>query len=184
MYLTFDVETRGLYGEAFAVGYVLTTDTGEVVLEGQHACQFLKAAEDLLDTTPLATREFLESCVLPVAPSVDCESPHEVRMKFQQVWKRADREANLGKEDLYLVVDCPFPCEVGFLQQIRKEVGHGSFVGAYPLIDVASMVLKDGGNPIGTFHRTDDEKPAHNPLNDARQSSRILHQLLRGEVIA
>lgn len=51
MYLTIDTENYGLFGEAFAVGFVLTTDAGVRLLSGMHACPLHDAKPDPDETT-------------------------------------------------------------------------------------------------------------------------------------
>jgi hypothetical protein len=48
----------------------------------------------------------------------------------------------------------------------------------YPVLDVATALAVRGLNPLGTYVRLEAEKPAHNPLCDARQSARIYTGLL------
>ena len=48
----------------------------------------------------------------------------------------------------------------------------------YPFLDVASLITSAGGDPLGNLPRENDELPAHHPLHDARQSSRLLHTVL------
>lgn len=182
MYLTIDVETNGLYGEAFAVGYVLTTEGGSTVLDGIHCCPYHDAEPDKNDTTPMLTEDFLSRRVLPVLPEPDCFTTFGVREKFFGVWKSAFKACQKLNERLYIVADVAFPCEARFLRQVRMDDRTGIF-SVYPLIDVSSLLLAKGYDPIATYARRDNELPDHNPLNDARQSSRILHALLRDEPI-
>lgn len=183
MILTFDVETNGLYGEAFAVGYALTTDGGSRILEGIHCCPYHDSEPDKRDTTPLLTEQFLHENVLPTLPEPDCFTTRAVRDRFFDVWHSAFSAAKKQGENLYLMADVAHPCESRFLLQLRADERRVPFT-VYPLLDLSSFLMAAGYDPVGTFARRDDELPAHNPLNDARQSSRIFHQLRRGEPIA
>ena len=186
MYLTFDVETWGLWGEAFAVGYVLTDDNGGSLLEGLHCCPLEDARWDFVTGREASEKDaaWLRQNVLPHLPSPDCFTTRAIRDKFTQVYREASKEATRRNETLFLAADVPFPCEVHFLAALRLDnPAENAKLMPYPLIDVASMLLCAGYHPVDTIMRLDREKPAHNPLNDARQSSRILHQLLRGEPI-
>ncbi len=174
MYLFFDVETRGLFGEAFAVGYVLTNDKGREVLSGIHCCPDFDAKPNVNDD-PDATETFLEQHVLPTLPYSDCFTTRGVRDKFRQVWRDALRLALKNNQELRLFSDVPYPCEAQFLLQCRHD--EPSLV-VYPLLDVASVLFARGMDPIGTYPRHDNEKPAHNPLNDARQSARMFFTAL------
>lgn len=185
MYLTFDAENRGLFGEAFAVGYVLTTDGGSVVWSGIHCCDMEDAAPDPMETTPDLTENWLRNHVLPALPEPDCLTTRAVRDRFADAVQMAMSAARKQNEKLTFVADVPFPCETGFLRACRLDSITRSFAfpSPYPLIDVASVLLARGYDPVGTYQRRENELPAHNPLCDARQSSRIFHQLLRGEPI-
>ena len=78
------------------------------------------------------------------------------------------------KKGAVLVADHPFPVETRFLDGLTR---HGVAM-PYPLIDVASVRLAAGFDPIGTEPRLRNEEPAHNPLADARQSARLLLEAL------
>jgi hypothetical protein len=50
--------------------------------------------------------------------------------------------------------------------------------GPYPLHDLASILLAHGRDPLAKNERLPEELPEHDPLNDARQSARLLHEVL------
>lgn len=182
MILFLDVETNGLFGEAFAVGWVLTSADGFVLREGVHSCPYFAAEPDRKDSTPLLTEDFLKNKVLPALPTPNCSTVREVRDHFFDDWLCAWHEAQDKKEELYIVADVPFPCETRFLNQVRQDDRRGYLI-VYPLLDVASVLLAKGYDPTGVYPRRENELPAHNPLNDARQSGRIFHQVMKGESI-
>lgn len=176
MYMTFDVETNGLHGEAFAVGYKVTNNSGVTLIEGIHSCPVDDSDSGVHDGNYPATRQWLEEHVLPVLPEPDCFTTRAVRDKFFEAFNMAQMEAIKRKELFYLVSDVAYPCETGFLAQMQLD---GRDMQIYPLLDVSSMLHADGFDATGTFERLHaKELPAHNPLNDARQSSRILHMVL------
>lgn len=180
MFLTFDVETYGLFGEAFSVGYVLTHSvTGSVVgrelMHGIHSCELSDTDNDKHDHNLEATEEWLEKNVLKNIPSPDCFTTFGIQQAFYNAWCTAKSFAEKQGETLYLVADVAWPCEARFLLQVRHNFP--DFI-AYPLLDVSSILLARGFDPVATYPRKQSELPAHNPLNDARQSARILHTLL------
>ncbi len=189
MYLTFDVETNGLHGEAFAFGYVLTDRKGNTVKEGFFACS-LRTSEPQPSFHHNRTKtwdddDFLEEVVVPAVKSGNferCYSPEDLRLKFFNHWYYAVEIARKQDEpeSIILVSDVPWPCEARFLLEVHQE--NPSFM-CYPLLDVASMLQARGIDPTLTFDRMPHELPSHNPLNDSRQSSRIFHSLMKGEPI-
>jgi len=160
--IIFDVESVGLHGEGFAVGFVVQED-GKNIASGSCACSADAARGDASDRKWVA-----ENVTLP-AQHVPRSSPREVREWFWGVWTRYKAE---GAE---LWTDCGWPVEANFLAACVADEPLGrKWEGPYPLLDVAVMFRAVGWNPLGTYPREDDELPAHNPLNDARQSARLL----------
>jgi hypothetical protein len=182
MYLFFDVETRGLYGEAFAVGYILTTDTGEVVTEGINVCP--RRDTDIDSLVADSCDEWLDANCLPFIPCADMASPADLRREFRLFLRSV---AKHFPGPLRFVVDCGFPCESRFLLEVYKNylafesAGEREKVSPYPLFDLSTLLLAKGHDPVGSYARREDELPAHNPLNDSRQTMRLWFQLLRGE---
>lgn len=184
MILTFDVETRGLYGQAFAVGFVLTTDNGRQLTTGLYSCPYedveVAAQIDKVEEND----DWLEKNVLPHLPPPNCFTAFGMRSNFMAEIMSMRRMAEKQAEQLLFVADVAYPCETRFLAECWRDnpVKFGPYM-PYPLIDLSAMLLAKGYDPVGTYSRRDNEKPPHNPLNDALQSSRIYHQLMRGEAI-
>jgi hypothetical protein len=97
-----------------------------------------------------------------------------MREKFWAFWADAKRSGAL------LVTDCGWPVETNFLNQCINDDNERAWDGPYPLIDLSSILLAAGQDPIGEFPRYATEIPAHNPLSDARQSARVLIETLNG----
>jgi len=159
VFFVFDVESVGLHGEGYAYGYVVVDSKGNELASGREAVD----PADVNGTTD--GREWMkENC-----PSVAVTKRNLAALHSQFVcdwihWK---------VRGAVMVADCPWPVEARFL--IACELG---FDGPYPLIDVGSVVLAAGGNPVGEFDRLPNELPKHDPLCDARQSARLLLQHL------
>lgn len=183
MILTFDVETRGLFGQSFAVGFVLTSDAGSTLFEGIRSCLFMDVDPDG-GSTWKENDAWLEENVLPHLPAPDCFTAFEVRHKFMDDLRSMKRAADRQDEKLYLLADCAFPCEARFLTECWRDdpLKNGPLM-PYPLLDLSAILLAKGYDPVGMYARRDNENPTHNPLNDARQSSRIYHHLMRGEPV-
>ena len=81
---------------------------------------------------------------------------------------------------VWLAADVCWPVEANFLRAcIEDDPIRRTWEGPYPLIDIASVRLAAGFDPLGTEPRRDDEMPARNPLADARQSARLLAEALQ-----
>lgn len=161
LYMVFDVESIGLHGEGFAVGWVVLDHTGAV------------AAEGLLWTDPWnargsdAGRDWVAANCAPL----DCPllgSTAELRARFWDVWHM------FRGQGCVLVADCAWPVEARFLAAcVDDDPGPREWQGPYPLHDVATMRLAAGFDPLATVDRLPNELPQHNPLADARQSARL-----------
>jgi len=162
--MVFDVESIGLHGEAFAVGYVVMDGDGNTVAEKMYACPPEYAR---------GTREGHDWVRHNVHCIYNCNSPQQVRTLFWIDWKEwKEKGASLW-------ADCAWPVEARFLAEcVDDEHPITEWDGPYPLHDIATLALANDIDPLRTFDRMDNELPAHNPLNDARQSARILYGLL------
>jgi hypothetical protein len=192
MYLFLDVETRGLYGETFAYGYVLTDDEGGVVKLGMASCPHTAVRADTALTERLSSEVgdiwLMENC-LPGMPPPDCCGPSALRSRFRVLCSELLDESECfdGSKNLRVVADCGFPCEASFLLSVWNDPDIGireeeRFKYApYPLLDLSTLLLSKGYDPTATYDRMPEELPAHNPLCDARQTMRLWFQLIRGE---
>jgi len=124
----------------------------------------------------------------PTDPLGELEDTYQVRNEFFSAW-REFKESSKG----YLWADCTWPVEARFLidcvederpgfgqPQLKLEASPRNWLGPYPLMDLAPLLFQAGLNPLDSFKRLEDEEPAHHPLADARQSARILGELLTG----
>jgi len=186
-FFSFDVESVGLYGPPFAVGWVLMDEERR-----EHDHRFLACPmESVLATrTPISDTdlEWVRANVIKNLPTVEnpaypdrpglyyanCLSLKELCTKFWDAWKDA--------RDMHgatLLTDCGFPVETNFLLTVRRIIGLTSMAESpYPVLDVATALAARGLNPLGNYTRLPAEEPAHNPLCDAWQSARIYTGLL------
>lgn len=162
--MVFDVESVGLHGEGFAVGFVVIDQHGAEVESGQAYCDPVEAGgtgDDLAWVQENVTTGGLK-----------VSTPADVREFFWQTWYAFKEDKYPGIE---LWTDCGWPVEANFLTAcIKDDPVNRKWEGPYPLFDVANILKAAGENPVGTFGRLPNEEPAHNALNDARQSARIL----------
>ena len=111
-------------------------------------------------------------CFIGRAPDDAPDDAVDMRTAFWDWWK--------SKQDCpVLVADCPWPVEARFLLACVEDAWPTrNWEGPYPLIDVASVRLAAGLDPLGQGDRLPGELPAHDPLADARQSARLYLEAL------
>lgn len=164
-FLVFDVESIGLHGEPFAVGYVVVGSAGNTVEEGLFSCPPEKAQ---------GSREshqwVKDNCR---AFEATHRTPYEVVEAFGAVWLR------WKEKKAWLAADCAWPVEANFLEEwVCNALPQREWQGPYPLIDIGSVLFAKGIDPLATHDRLPSELPAHDPLADARQSARLFIECL------
>lgn len=165
--MVFDVESIGLHGEGFAVGYTVVDDTGKELDADMITCPRGSACGTDAD------RDWVDKNI-PDLLKGQVQHPIQVREIFWSRWE------NWKKEGAVLFADCAWPVEARFLIAcIDDGVGHRNWDGPYPLHDIASVLLAKGKDPLAKFPRLENELSEHNPLCDARQSARILLEALK-----
>ena len=172
--MVMDVESIGLHGEGFAVGFVVINDSGE--REDQGLIAFSK---DWASGT-WNDHEWVRDNATPRINPPDefpqwglCRDARAVRDLFWQYWMA------WKEKGAQLWADCAWPVEARFLIECVNDDPQGRrWEGPYPLHEIATLSLAKGYDPLADWEREPDELPKHNPLMDARQSARILHLLL------
>jgi hypothetical protein len=169
MYLFFDVESIGLHGEGFAVGWASYADDGSKQSEGYAACPPERARGDD------EGRVWIAAHVVPGLPPPNRATPREVRDTFWQVWEAARTQG------ARLVCDVGWPVETSFLSAcVADRPAERAWTGPYPLIDVSSVRLAAGLDPLhDESPRQPDEVPDHHPLPDVRRAARLFFEALR-----
>lgn len=158
--MVFDVESIGLQGEGFAVGYVVVDKHGKELASQRYACDPLGA------TGNLEAREWVRKNIPPIpANEID---PQAVRQAFWGDWLR------WKQRDAALVADYGWPVEARFLAAcVDDDLYVNEWAGPYPLYDVSTAMLATGRNPHAAYERLANELPEHDPVADARQSARL-----------
>lgn len=177
LWLVFDVESIGLHGEGFAVGWVVIDNTGRELEARRETCPVTEA------TGADAGRVWVcDHC--PAFP-ITRATPAEVRQEFWAAWTRWKAEG------AKLVADNGWPVEARFLiacvEDSRPAVRRGNtiaetsreFAGPFPLHELASFRHGAGLDPWTKPPRLPSELPEHDPLADARFSARLLIDALR-----
>ncbi len=165
-FFVFDVESIGLHGEGFAVGWVVVNREGQELDYGECCCD-----PDTAKGLP-ADRRWVTEHVPPITP--DVESPFGVREVFWTQWLRWKKKGAL------MAAEVPWPVEARFLNAcVDIETSARTWEGPYPLIDIASVRFAVGLDPLETVERLEGEGEPHVALDDARQSARLLVEALR-----
>lgn len=164
MKMIFDVESNGLHGEGFAVGWVIL-DCGETVSEGFASCP-------VKDPIPWVQRNVIWT--LP-PPTHSC--PKEIRNVFWEAWEGVrDQKGSLW-------ADCGWPVESKFLQEcIADDLLFRQWDGPYPLHEIATVFHVAGLDLLEDWERLEERlegEGSHNPLGNAKQSARLLASILR-----
>ncbi len=176
LYFVMDAESYGLYGQVFSWACVVF-ENGKEIFSCYHTMPPRLARRIPSD------EEWIEKNVVRVMDHLP-QSQHvvqhdnyaELMDSFLGVWLKWQKQATL-------VADCPFPVESSFIRDcidFAKLVDpeRAKDISFYPVIDVASVRLGVGLDPMETVERRPDELPVHHPLADARQSARLLMQAL------
>lgn len=167
IWMVVDVESVGLHGEGFAVGWVVVDHQGRQMESGYAACHDEAASGSASD------RAWIREHVVPHLPEPTHAHPSEVRAWFWRHWM------GWKKRGAVLAADCCWPVEARFLAAcVDDDPEARRWEGPYPLHDVASLRLAAGLDPLGTEERQPDEEPKHHPTADARQSARLLIEAL------
>lgn len=182
--LVFDVESHGLYGEGFAVGWVVLEGDHGRVLEEAFAVSNPEVAtggdgKDVAwlkdnvypwmrgmdvqfpETGSIAMRD--PTTGIPVTVCADHGVLREVFWSVLERWAARDAE---------VWADVPVPVEANFLRScVSVSPSVRKWKAPYPLLDVATVTKVAS---LLRLERLPGELPQHHPLMDARQSGREL----------
>jgi hypothetical protein len=171
--MSVDAECRGLYGEAFAIGWVIYEE-GKETSSCLLRCPLANAAPAFKDTVIVRDDdEWLLANVVPTIPgSVTHSTPVAMRDTFWDAWVKVQKRG--GR----MLVDCGSPVEAHLLRQCVTDdwTGNSKYLAPMPLLDVACFLEACGMDGAASYPRLDNELPAHNPVNDARQSARLFFE--------
>lgn len=180
LFFVFDVESVGLYGDAFAVGWVVVDAAGQEHDSGL-------AAIDPIDVdTPGSliqpgARQWIKQNVsqLPYTGHSSRTLPIYFWDVLQRWWIDSTIETYRNHpKALSFWADWASPVESNFLARTAQQACYANFVEDVlravpaPLHEIATLRLAAGMDHSDPFLRVD--LPEHNPLADARHSARIL----------
>lgn len=165
IFFVLDVESIGLHGEGFAVGWTVQQygkeiDFGIAVCEPEMAQGYVANLEWVKKNCPKIN-------------ILAHERPVQVRDEFWLQWQKWKTKGAI------MASDCAWPVEARFLIDCVNDLyEQREWGGPYPLIDIGSVLFANGVDPLTKFPREENELPEHDPLADARHSARILNQTL------
>lgn len=159
-YLVFDVESIGLHGEPFAVGWVVVNELGN---EESRGC--FSVFPGIVSGDP-EDRKWCEEN-LPDLP-VTHATLQEMLSDFWSVWKAHKSEGGM------MLAECLWPVESKFLSMcVGVDFPESKWDGPYPFHEISSFLMAAGMDPMASYDRLESEIPKHHPEADARQSARL-----------
>lgn len=164
-----DVEAVGLHGEGYSPGWmVIDTMTAKEVDSGCLAVDPSICIGDQEDRNWIADN-------VPAIPVTHMDRDGMLT-DFWVAWLQ------WRARGAWMAADCASPVETRFIAEaLALHLPGSRWDGPYPLIDVASVLLTHGIDPLATLPRLDNELPKHHPTNDARQSARYLWLCLKAQ---
>jgi len=166
-YFVFDVESVGLHGGAFAVAGVICADNGAIQYGFSFACDMDDVSGSQEDT------DWVKANV-PVLP-ITHRSARGIRDAFWTEWTKAKKLY----PDIRMAADCGWPVEARFLCAcIDDDRVSRKWEGPYPFVEISSIMMAAGMDPMMDYERTPSEMPKHNPYTDSVQSARLLFEAL------
>lgn len=162
MYFAFDAETDGLYGEAFAIAAVVIDNAGHI----EDSFSGTASLEDVADAWTL------ENCVPHLSGIPKYPDRKALREAFWLFYLKY-------REACDIVADVPYPVESQLMRQCVEEHSGSTFLGPYPLIDVASVFYAKGMDPqTDRIAFSGQQGQPHNPMTDAIASAKCLIRLM------
>ena len=168
--LSFDLETNGLHGGAFAVGAVVMDSKGKVTDQFVARCPL----DDEVD-------EWVQANVLPAISqlSVTHTDQKSLRHDFWQWYLRAEPGID------YVLVSNGYPVEYRFLLQCQEDdLDTRYWQHPFPILDLTSILLATGHDPsaksklIGQIVQ-ENKFARHHPLDDAKIAALAAFNALR-----
>lgn len=162
-YLVFDVESIGLHGEGFAVAGGVFLGNGACQYGFSFSCPPEKAEGNDSD------RKWVDENICVMTETH--RTPKAVRDAFWNEWLKAKARY----PEIIMAAECGWPVEAKFLEScVMDDIEKRNWEGPYPLLEIASIMLAAGMDPMAEYERKGNETPKHHPLADANQSARLL----------
>lgn len=168
-FFMFDGESLGLHGPAFQVAGGIFTRKGVALSTFCFGVHIELLKEEA--ASPEDIQWVKENCNLGIATH---DSLREMRDAFWDFYLFEVR-----RKGIPIIADCQWPVEAKLLTQcIMDNYEARKNFGPYPVHELATLLAACRMDPTGVFTRQENELPVHHPLNDARQSARLVAQCL------
>ena len=163
-FLSFDLETNGLHGEAFAVGAVVVDAAGTIYDEFSCRAEIVGKVD-----------EWVAARVLPVIQDMDIthSSYKHLRDHFWSWFVKAQEKAD------YVLVNNGYPVEYRFLLQCQEDdIDERYWQHPFPILELTSLLLASGQDIQGTKNRVmagllgESQGSPHHPVYDAKVAAR------------
>ncbi|MFA5827198.1 MAG: hypothetical protein WC839_01725 [Candidatus Paceibacterota bacterium] len=167
---SFDAETNGLWGKAFAIGAIVYGKNGEELARFVGRCPF----EGKIN-------EWVENNVLPQISDIPVTSEN-----YDEMLKKFAKFYLANKNDADIIVHMGVPVESSLLKDMHTSGHIGDWDGPYPLIDLAGMLLQANEDPTSVDNyikkyglEIRDFGSTHNPLYDSEVAAKVYLHLLQ-----
>ena len=167
--LSFDAETDGLWGRAFAIGALVYDESGREI------ARFVARLADSVVTDTWVQKNVLPTLVgLPVT-----HETYESMLADFAVFYLAN------KADAEIVVHMGVPVESSILRDMHSQGCIGDWDGPFPLIEVAGELAQAGEDPTSVDKYVGkwgivvpDFGATHNPLYDSAVAAEVHRHLV------
>lgn len=169
--LSFDLETNGLHGQAFAVGAVVVDAKGNIVDQFSGRTKI----DGQVD-------EWVKANVLPVIEDmqINYKNYENLREAFWQWFKAAQEKSD------YVVVSNGYPVEYRFLLDCQNaNIEERYWEHPFPILDLTSLLIQigeqsnyDKQNFVKEF-LSEHTRKNHHPLQDATITALAAHKALK-----
>lgn len=166
-YASVDVESIGLHGEAFAWAVVVFNKEGEPV-----SSRLVAIDPDICKGTT-ADREWITNNIEEIPFD---QGLYSTRYDLIQEFRAHVQQLKNKFKNIVFMAECPYPVEFNLIKEAFPSGDNGIF---YPFIDISSVMIAAGMNPMATYPRLSHfETPAHCPQADAFQSAGLFFEAL------
>lgn len=169
--MSFDIETNGLHGKAFAIGAVVMDSDGNVLNEFSARCRLTSKVDD-----------WVKSNVLPAI--VDMPITHDdyesLREAFWQWYLQAKEQSD------YILVNNGYPVEYRFLLDCQEaNIEERYWDHPFPILELSSMLLMTDHDSNSSKRllkkKIDDDfgRKMHHPVEDAKMAVLLAFEALK-----
>lgn len=166
---SFDAETNGLWGQAFAIAALVYDESGNEIARFIGRCPIEGEINSWVAENVLPTMQDI-----PVSHS----SYDELLKAFADFYKS-------NKADASVIVHMGVPVESSLLKDMHSRGYIGDWDGPYPLIDIAGNLQQAGEDPTSVDSyatkfglEVRDFGTTHNPLYDSEVAAVVFRHLL------